>query len=75
MRLAIDTENCLYFVLKIASPSEAGGWVGLQPLNNLLKLVDFVGEKALKAKVVVMEDSNLCIFEEATRHYEKMQYF
>ena len=36
----------------IPGPSEARGAGGLQPPNNLLKFVDFVSEKAVKAKVV-----------------------
>ena len=47
---------------------------GLQPPNDLLKFADFVSEKGCKSQGRKNEDSNLYMFEEATRIYQKMQY-
>ena len=52
-----------------------GGAGGLQPPNNLLKFADFVSEKVCKSQGRKIEDSNLYIFEEATRIYPKCNVF
>ena len=52
-----------------------GGAGGLQPPNNLPKFADFVSEKGCKSQGRKVEDSNLYIFEEATRIYQKCSNF
>ena len=52
-------------------PVGSGGLGGLQPPNNLLKFADFESEKGCKSQGRNNEDSNLYIFEEATRIYQK----
>ena len=48
---------------------------GLQPPINLLKFADFVIEKGCKSQGRKKEDSNLYVFEEATRIYQKCNTF
>ena len=48
-----------------------GGWGGFSPPNILLKFADFVSEKGCKSQGRMKEDSNLYIFEEATRIDQK----
>ena len=45
------------------------------PPNNLLKFADFVSEKGCKSQGCKNEDSNLYMFEEATRIYQKCNIF
>ena len=52
----------------------AGGG-GFSPPNNLLKFADFVTEKGCKSQSRKIEDSNLYIFEEDTRIYQKCNIF
>ena len=54
--------------------SGGGGWRASGPPNNLLKFANFVSEKGCKSKGRKNEDSNLYMFKEATRIYQKMQY-
>ena len=63
--------------LKLGSfrPVGSGGQGGLQPPNNLLKFAEFVSEKGCKRQGSKKEDSNLYIFEEATRIYQKYNIF
>ena len=58
-----------------AGPSEAGGWGGFSPPNNLLKFVDFVSEKGCESQGRRNKDWNTYIFEEATRIYQKCNMF
>ena len=51
-----------------------GGW-GLQPPNNLVKFVDFVGEKSCKSQGRRNEDSNSYEFVEAARIHQKCNVF
>ena len=51
------------------------GGGGLQPPNNLLKFADFVSEKGCKSQGRKNEDSNLYMFEEATKTYPKCNIF
>ena len=56
-------------------PVGSGGAGGLQPPNNLLKFADFESEKGCKSQGRKNEDSNLYIFEETTRIYQKCNIF
>ena len=53
----------------IPGPSEAGGGLGG------FKFADFVSEIGCKSQGHKIEDSNLYIFEEATRIYQKCNIF
>ena len=55
--------------------SREGGWGGLWPPNNLLKLVDFVGEKGCNSQGRRNKDSDSYIFGETTRIYQKCNIF
>ena len=52
-----------------------GGLGGFSPPNILLKFADFVSEKGCKSQGRMKEDSNLYIFEEATRIDQKCNFF
>ena len=56
-------------------PVGGGGWGGFSPPNNLLKFADFESGKGCKSQGRKKEDSNLYIFEEATRIYQKCKIF
>ena len=56
-------------------PVGSGGLGGFSPPNKLLKFADFESEKGCKSQGRKNEDSNLYIFEEATRIYQKCNIF
>ena len=60
---------------RTTGPSEAGAEGAAAPPNNLLKFADFENEKDCKSQGRKNEDSNLYIFEEATRIYQKCNTF
>ena len=66
--------NIMPFFSLMQACRKRGGW-GLQPPNNLLTFADFVSEKGCKSQGYKIEDSNLYIFEEATRIYKKCNIF
>ena len=64
--LNLASGRLVYKEYEITGPSE-GGLGGFSPPNNLLKFADFVSEKGCESQRCKIEDSNLYIFEEATR--------
>ena len=67
-------KNYVHLSYKIR-PVGTEGLGGFSPPNNLLKLADFVSKIGCKSQGHRNEDSNLYMFEEATRIYQKCNIF